>query len=98
MFAEEGLRTLVMAKKDLTLDEYETCVAKYDDASDDTQTAEERHNAAFEPVEKDLELLGCTAIEDKLQVGKLRNYHLINWPILQFSVIARWTFQCSGII
>ena len=66
-FSNEGLRTLVMAYKDLTIQEYEEWRDIYSQASTAIDNREERVEAACEIIENDLILLGCSAIEDKLQ-------------------------------
>lgn len=68
-YSLEGLRTLVVAAKDLTGQELEEWQVRYEEAS--TSLSERavklRHTAAF--IESNLNLLGATAIEDKLQDG-----------------------------
>lgn len=66
--AREGLRTLVMARKRLGEDSYSAFKAKYHEAS---VSLENRNEAMAEVVEgyleRDMELLGLTGVEDKLQ-------------------------------
>jgi phospholipid-translocating ATPase len=66
--AREGLRTLVMARKRLSEDSYATFKAKYHEAS---VSLENRNEAMAEVVEdhleRNMELLGLTGVEDKLQ-------------------------------
>lgn len=71
-YAEIGLRTLLIAHRYLDEDFYATWVEKYKDASASTVNREKLMNECAEEVEKDFELAGCSAIEDKLQeeVGK----------------------------
>nr|XP_043611230.1 phospholipid-transporting ATPase 1-like isoform X2 [Erigeron canadensis] len=68
-YSSEGLRTLVLAAKDLTCEELEKWQLMYQDAT--TSLADRslklRETASF--VESNLHLLGATGIEDKLQVG-----------------------------
>ncbi|KAG7027531.1 Phospholipid-transporting ATPase 1, partial [Cucurbita argyrosperma subsp. argyrosperma] len=68
-YSMEGLRTLVVAAKDLTDSEFELWQSRYEDASTSlTERAVKlRQTAAL--IECDLKLLGATAIEDKLQDG-----------------------------
>ncbi|KNC96780.1 phospholipid-translocating P-type ATPase, flippase, variant 2 [Spizellomyces punctatus DAOM BR117] len=66
-FSEEGLRTLVVAYKPLTEEEYETFRVLYDEAETSLEDREQMIAAACETVERDLRFLGCTAIEDRLQ-------------------------------
>ncbi|OQR99768.1 phospholipid-transporting ATPase [Achlya hypogyna] len=76
VFAEEGLRTLTIAMK--TLDEayYKSWRTRYHAALNDLNEIDKRKKEApnaidtcMEELETDLELLGATAIEDKLQPG-----------------------------
>ena len=66
--AREGLRTLVVARKRLGEDSYHTFKAKYNEAS---VSLENRNDVMAEVVEqyleRNLELLGLTGVEDKLQ-------------------------------
>ncbi|KAG8452878.1 hypothetical protein GDO86_004610 [Hymenochirus boettgeri] len=68
-FASEGLRTLCIGYTDLEESEYQAWLNVYNEASvvikDRTQKLEE----CYELIEKDLMLLGATAIEDRLQGG-----------------------------
>ncbi|NXK47435.1 AT8A2 ATPase, partial [Chauna torquata] len=68
-FATEGLRTLCIAYADLSENSYREWLNIYNEAStllkDRTQKLEE----CYEIIEKDLLLLGATAIEDRLQAG-----------------------------
>lgn len=68
-FSMEGLRTLIIAYKQLTKDEYEEWEKEYKDASCLMQKREEAVARVARKMEKDFKLLGCTAIEDKLQDG-----------------------------
>lgn len=64
-----GLRTLVVAARDLTDSELEEWQCRYEDASTSMteRSAKLRHTAAL--VECKLKLLGVTGVEDKLQDG-----------------------------
>ncbi|XP_047333855.1 phospholipid-transporting ATPase 1-like isoform X2 [Impatiens glandulifera] len=68
-YSSEGLRTLVIASRDLTDAELEKWQVMYEDASTSLtdRSSKLRQTAAL--VECDLHLLGATAIEDKLQEG-----------------------------
>ncbi|KAL0571364.1 hypothetical protein V5O48_010602 [Marasmius crinis-equi] len=68
-FANEGLRTLTLAYKVIPEEEYQIWAQKYHDASVALDDREAKVEAASEEIEKDLRLLGATAIEDKLQDG-----------------------------
>jgi phospholipid-translocating P-type ATPase (flippase) len=77
VFAEEGLRTLVIAKSVLDPTLYASWSKKYDDALCLTNGRAERVAAVGEELEWDLELIGTTAIEDKLQEGVPRTIELL---------------------
>lgn len=68
-YAGEGLRTLCLAMKDLDEDYFQDWWARYQQAATDLENREKLVNDAFEEIEKDLVLLGASAIEDKLQDG-----------------------------
>ncbi|KAF5347357.1 hypothetical protein D9756_009903 [Leucocoprinus leucothites] len=66
--AREGLRTLVMARKRLSLNLYKEWEKKYHDASVQLEGRNEKMQSVVgEILEHDLELLGLTGVEDKLQ-------------------------------
>ena len=69
-YADAGLRTLILAYRELSQEEYREFNEKFTSArnsvSEDRDTLMEQ---ASEEVEKDLTLLGATAVEDKLQSG-----------------------------
>ncbi|ERT00307.1 phospholipid-translocating ATPase [Sporothrix schenckii 1099-18] len=69
MFAREGLRTLCIAQRVLTEDEYYSWRKIHDAAATAVDNREEKMEAAAELIEQDLTLLGGTAIEDRLQDG-----------------------------
>lgn len=65
--AEEGLRTLVVAKKILSHEEYETFEADYTAARLCVTDRGVRVQAVIESLECDMELLCLTGVEDCLQ-------------------------------
>ncbi|XP_078475030.1 phospholipid-transporting ATPase IA-like isoform X1 [Lampetra fluviatilis] len=67
--ASEGLRTLCFAERGLSEAEFEAWLGEYREASTALHERSARLEACFETIEKDLLLLGATAIEDKLQDG-----------------------------
>jgi phospholipid-translocating ATPase len=86
--AREGLRTLVIAKKRISAEVYAEFLARYDEA----RVAVGDRNAAMQSVvskylERELELLGLTGVEDKLQddvkttLELLRNAGLKIWML-----------------
>lgn len=68
-FASEGLRTLCLAYKIVEEDEYERWAKAYHEASVALEDREDKVEEVSESIEKDLNLLGSTAIEDRLQDG-----------------------------
>ena len=69
-FAESGLRTLLVAARDIDESEYSRWVASFEEANTIVGPGrEERLESVYNSIERDFRLLGATAIEDKLQVG-----------------------------
>lgn len=68
-FASEGLRTLVYAYRFLDDEEYQNWAKSYHEASTSLVNRQEMIERAGEMIEKDFDLAGATAIEDKLQSG-----------------------------
>ncbi|KAL1539393.1 Phospholipid-transporting ATPase 3 [Salvia divinorum] len=68
-FGASGLRTLCLAYKNLRPDVYESWNEKYIHAKSALRDREKKLDEVAEQIEKDLILIGCTAIEDKLQEG-----------------------------
>uniref|UniRef100_A0A8C4NUX7 Phospholipid-transporting ATPase n=1 Tax=Dicentrarchus labrax TaxID=13489 RepID=A0A8C4NUX7_DICLA len=68
-FAGEGLRTLALAYKDLDEEYFNQWQQRHHEASTDLDDRESKLDQLYEEIEKDLLLLGATAIEDKLQDG-----------------------------
>lgn len=68
-FAKDGLRTLVLAYRTISEDEYKAWSAIYKQAATSLHNRDKKCQNAAEIIEKDLIILGATAIEDKLQEG-----------------------------
>ncbi|KAJ3194673.1 hypothetical protein HK101_002203 [Irineochytrium annulatum] len=68
-YATEGLRTLCIAYRDVTDEEYTEWSKFYEKAATTINNRGQELDNAAELIEKDLILLGATAIEDKLQDG-----------------------------
>ena len=68
-FAVEGLRTLCLAMRVISEEEYQQWSQIYNKASVSLNDRAAELDAAAELIEKELFLLGATAIEDKLQDG-----------------------------
>ncbi|PPR02401.1 hypothetical protein CVT26_011369 [Gymnopilus dilepis] len=76
-YATEGLRTLCIACRDIPEEEYQQWAAIYDQAAATINGRGEALDQAAELIEKDLFLLGATAIEDKLQDGVPDTIHTL---------------------
>ncbi|XP_065129826.2 phospholipid-transporting ATPase IA isoform X7 [Paramisgurnus dabryanus] len=66
-FATEGLRTLCFAVVDISESSYQQWLEIYHRASTSLQNRALKMEESYELIEKNLQLLGATAIEDKLQ-------------------------------
>jgi phospholipid-translocating ATPase len=69
MFAIEGLRTLCIAQRELSEEEYNEWRKEHDLAATALENREEKLEEVADKIERDLTLLGGTAIEDRLQDG-----------------------------
>ncbi|XP_063285693.1 phospholipid-transporting ATPase IB isoform X2 [Pelobates fuscus] len=68
-FASEGLRTLCVAYTDLNESDYQDWLKAYNETSVIIKDRAQKLEECYEIIEKDLMLLGATAIEDRLQGG-----------------------------
>jgi phospholipid-translocating P-type ATPase (flippase) len=79
-FSKDGLRILVMAKKEINEDYYKQWERKYNIARNAGNTKD--LEGLYDEIEQELNLVGCSAIEDKLQDGVPDTInHLINCNI-----------------
>ncbi|KAJ3380305.1 putative aminophospholipid-translocase [Entophlyctis sp. JEL0112] len=99
--AREGLRTLVVARRRLSQDEYDAFVSAYTAATVDMSSARAgRIKSAMGIIERELELLGLTGVEDKLQedvkltLELLRNAGLKIWMLTGDKIE---TAQCVAV-
>ncbi|CAG8525690.1 5339_t:CDS:10 [Paraglomus brasilianum] len=76
-YATEGLRTLCIAMREISEEEYKVWSGVYDKASTTLVNRQEELDKAAEMIEKNLFLLGATAIEDKLQDGVPETIHTL---------------------
>lgn len=76
-YASDGLRTLCIAYRDIPEQEYKQWVTIYEQAAATINGRGEALDQAAELIEKDLFLLGATAIEDKLQEGVPDTIHTL---------------------
>ncbi|KAF9169293.1 hypothetical protein BGX21_001159 [Mortierella sp. AD011] len=68
-FSNMGLRTLTLAQRVLDQETYDAWAAKYAEAGKALDDRAKKVDQVAEEIEKDLTLIGATAIEDKLQEG-----------------------------
>ncbi|KAH8777536.1 hypothetical protein F5883DRAFT_543640 [Diaporthe sp. PMI_573] len=86
-YATEGLRTLVYADKFLDATDYENWKRLYREAETSLDDRQERIEEVGELLEQNLELVGASAVEDKLQDGvpetieKLRQAGIKVWML-----------------
>ena len=76
-FAAEGLRTLVLAMTVLDQDEYIRWNKQYTQAAADVHDRSRKLAEVAELIERNLDLVGTTAIEDKLQEGVPQTIELL---------------------
>ncbi|XP_059615046.1 phospholipid-transporting ATPase VB isoform X2 [Phlebotomus argentipes] len=69
LYARQGLRVLVMAKRVLSPVEYADWAARHKECEMTMENREKRVRDSFVGIEKNLTLLGATGIEDRLQDG-----------------------------
>ena len=68
-YVNDGLRTLVVAQKDIAAEAYEVWAARMHAADIALENRQEVRESTMAEIERDLILMGATAIEDKLQDG-----------------------------
>jgi magnesium-transporting ATPase (P-type) len=69
VFAKDGLRTLVLAQKDISEEEYDAWKKDYDTAELAADNRDDKMEAVADRMERGFHLVGITAIDDKLQTG-----------------------------
>jgi phospholipid-translocating ATPase len=85
--SREGLRTLVLAQKYLTEKDYKDWSRQYQEASATMVNREQAMRKVVDGLEADMELLGITGVEDKLQedirdtLEAIRNAGINVWMI-----------------
>jgi phospholipid-translocating ATPase len=67
-FAESGLRTLVLGMRPLSDDEYMRWLGTFEEANAAMENRQAKKEACYDVLERNFELIGATAIEDRLQV------------------------------
>ncbi|KAH7883148.1 Ca-transporting ATPase [Phlebopus sp. FC_14] len=86
-YATEGLRTLCIAYRDIPDAEYRQWAAIYNQAASTINGRAEALDRAAELIEKDMFLLGATAIEDKLQEGVPETIHTLQMAGIKIWVL-----------
>lgn len=66
----QGLRTLVLGTKIIPKEQYQAWDREYQEAAASFSQRDEKLEKLGKEIEEGLELIGVTAIEDKLQVGR----------------------------
>ena len=66
-YASSGLRTLLLAKRSITQNEYDAWSKEYLEACSSIQNREKKMEDSQDKIEVNLMIVGATAIEDKLQ-------------------------------
>ena len=69
VFAREGLRTLCIAQKEISEEDYRAWSREHEAAASAVHGREEKMEEAADVIERGLTLIGGTAIEDRLQDG-----------------------------
>lgn len=86
-FATEGLRTLLYAQRFISEADYQTWKKEWDEASTSLVDRQQRIEIAGDKIEQSFDLVGATAIEDKLQKGvpetidRLRRANIKIWML-----------------
>lgn len=79
-YADAGLRTLILAYRELDKEEYKQFEEKFSEAKNSVSADREALiDEVTEKIERDLILLGATAVEDKLQNG-------VGWNMLRLLI------------
>ena len=66
-YSREGLRTLMLTKKEISQYDYDAWNTRWEQANLTTENRDERIMEVAAEIETDMQLIGSTAIEDKLQ-------------------------------
>lgn len=86
-FASEGLRTLCIAEKELSQEEYFKFRQDHEVASSALENREEKMEEVADALERNLTLLGGTAIEDRLQEGVPQTISLLGMAGIKLWVL-----------
>ncbi|CAJ1351333.1 unnamed protein product, partial [Effrenium voratum] len=86
-FSEQGLRTLVIGRRSLSSHEAQAWLGKFQEAHRSTTDRDAKLEQVAEEIEHSLDIVGATAIEDKLQDGvpetieRIRNAGIKLWVL-----------------
>ena len=69
IFADKGLRTLCLARREWSVAEWAAFESRIKKASEDLESRDAKVAEIDAEIETNMTLLGCTAVEDKLQPG-----------------------------
>lgn len=94
-YATDGLRTLCIASRDVSEQEYQQWVSVYNEAATTINGRGEALDKAAELIENNLFMLGATAIEDKLQDGVPDTIHTLQMAGIKVSAIRFRGFSLS---
>jgi len=94
-YATEGLRTLCLATRDIPEDEYVRWNKLYEKAATSLTNRAAELDKVAEMIEKDLFLLGATAIEDKLQDGVPDTIHTLAQANIKLWVLTGDKFETA---
>lgn len=86
-YATEGLRTLCIASREIPEAEYRQWATIYDQAAATINGRGDALDNAAELIEKNMLLLGATAIEDKLQDGVPDTIHTLQMAGIKVSAL-----------
>lgn len=87
-YADAGLRTLILAYREITKDEYQVFNEQFLQAKNSVSADRDALiDEATKKIEKELILLGATAVEDKLQQGVSLIKSLVSYHQASFGCI-----------
>ncbi|BFU24125.1 phospholipid-transporting P-type ATPase, putative [Entamoeba histolytica HM-1:IMSS-B] len=85
--AEQGLRTLVLCKREITKEFYEVWNKTWEEAQGKLEGREDAIKKAISIMEKDLNVLGCSGVQDELQEGVPETLQMLNEAGIKIWVI-----------
>lgn len=75
--AADGLRTLALAKRTMTTAEFEKWAVEYQSATTSLKRRTEKVEACISSIERDMEFVGITAVEDLLQANVKQSIEML---------------------